>query len=81
MHILNLFSVEDSILKYTTLCENAIVNRQPQSMVENTSNIARLANRVLGVAKQEADNSEDYNFITNINRSADTLQRCKLVIP
>lgn len=65
-------------MKYTTLCENAIANRQPQSMVENTSNIARIANRVLGVAKQEADNSEDYNFISNVNRSADELQRCKL---
>lgn len=73
-----MFFAEDAILKYTTLCENAIANRQPQSMVENTSNIARIANRVLGVAKQEADNSEDYNFISNVNRSADELQRCKL---
>ncbi|XP_017486928.1 PREDICTED: vinculin-like [Rhagoletis zephyria] len=68
-------SSEDAILKYTTLCENAIANRQPQSMVENTSNIARIANRVLGVAKQEAENSEDYHFISNVNRSADELQR------
>lgn len=66
---------EDAILKYITLCENSIANRQPQGMVENTSNIARLANRVLGVAKQEADNSEDPNFISNVNRSADNLQR------
>lgn len=69
--------LEDAILKYITLCENSIANRQPQGMVENTSNIARLANRVLGVAKQEADNSEDPNFISNVNRSADNLQRCK----
>ncbi|KAH9388756.1 hypothetical protein TYRP_008101 [Tyrophagus putrescentiae] len=68
-------SSEDAILKYTTLCENAIANRQPQNMVENTSNIARIANRVLGVAKQEAENSEDYHFISNVNRSADELQR------
>jgi vinculin len=65
---------EDSILKYTALCENAIVNRQPQSMVDNTSNIARLANRVLMVAKQESDNSEDPNFISRVNRAADELQ-------
>ncbi|KAI7693994.1 Vinculin [Sarcoptes scabiei] len=66
---------EDAILKYSALCENAIANQQPQSMVENTSNIARLSNRVLGVAKQEAENSEDFNFINNVNRSADNLQR------
>ncbi|CAG2100408.1 unnamed protein product, partial [Medioppia subpectinata] len=65
---------EDSILKYTALCENAIVNRQQQSMVDNTSNIARLANRVLMVAKQESDNSEDPNFISRVNRAADELQ-------
>ena len=52
------------------------MTKQPQNMVENTSNIARLANRVLGVAKQEADNSEDYNFISKVNQSADALQRC-----
>lgn len=61
-------------MKYTALCENAIVNRQPQSMVDNTSNIARLANRVLMVAKQESDNSEDPNFISRVNRAADELQ-------
>nr|XP_027206010.1 vinculin-like isoform X2 [Dermatophagoides pteronyssinus] len=66
---------EEAILKYTTLCENSIANRQPQGMVENTSNIARLANRVLGVAKQEADNSEDHIFISNVNQSAENLQR------
>lgn len=77
-HPITLASIlEDGILKYTTLCENAIANRQPQNMVENTSNIARLANRVLGVAKQEADNSEDSKFISSINRAADDLQRCK----
>lgn len=63
-------------MKYTALCENSIANKQAHGMVENTSNIARLANRVVGVAKQEADNSEDYNFISNVNRSAENLQRC-----
>lgn len=68
---------EEAILKYTTLCDNAIAHSQPQSMVENASNIARIANRVVHVAKQEADNSEDYNFISSINQAADNLQRGK----
>lgn len=47
-------------------------------MVDNTSAIARLANRVLMVAKQESDNSEDPEFIARVNRAADELQRSKL---
>ncbi|XP_050511639.1 vinculin isoform X3 [Diabrotica virgifera virgifera] len=65
---------EEQMKKHTFLCEEAIKNRQPQKMVDNTSAIARLANRVLLVAKQEADNSEDPNFINNLNRASDSLQ-------
>lgn len=43
-------------------------------MVDNTSAIARLANRVLNVAKKEADNSEDPAYIGRVNRAADALQ-------
>lgn len=60
--------------KHTFLCEEAIKNRQPQKMVDNTSAIARLANRVLLVAKQESDNSEDPGFIEDVNRASDHLQ-------
>ena len=38
-------------------CEEAILQEDPTKMVENTSAIARLANRVLQLTKQEADNS------------------------
>lgn len=62
--------------KHTFLCEEAIKNRQPQKMVDNTSAIARLANRVLLVAKQESDNSEDPHFIDDVNRTSDQLQNC-----
>jgi vinculin len=43
-------------------------------MVDNTSSIARLANRVLMVARQEADNSEDPGFIRDVSFAADQLQ-------
>ena len=43
-------------------------------MVDNASAIARLANRVLNVAKQEADNSEDPAFINRLNRALNALQ-------
>lgn len=65
--------------KHTFLCEEAIKNKQPQKMVDNTSAIARLANRVLLVAKQESDNSEDPNFIDEVNQASDALQSGKVV--
>ncbi|XP_035220262.1 vinculin-like [Stegodyphus dumicola] len=65
---------EDNILKHTKACEEAIANGLPQKMVENTSSIARLANRVLMMAKQESDNSEDTYFVERVNQAADLLQ-------
>jgi vinculin len=65
---------EEQMQKHTLLCEDAIRNRVPQKMVDNTSSIARLANRVLLVAKQEADNSEDPQFISELLNASDKLQ-------
>ncbi|XP_076254679.1 vinculin isoform X5 [Rhynchophorus ferrugineus] len=67
-------SSEEQMKKHTFLCEEAIKNRQPQKMVDNTSAIARLANRVLLVAKQESDNSEDPTFIEAVNKASELLQ-------
>lgn len=66
---------EENMQMYAKLCEDAIVGKQPQKMVDNTSNIARLINRVLLVAKQEADNSEDPVFTQNLNAAANRLER------
>lgn len=68
---------EEQMKKHTFLCEEAIKNRQPQKMVDNTSAIARLANRVLLRAKQESDNSEDPNFIEDVSRASEALQNSK----
>ncbi|XP_018910673.1 vinculin isoform X3 [Bemisia tabaci] len=65
---------EEQMRKHTVLCEDAINKKDPNKMVEHTSAIARLANRVLQVAKQEADNSEDPAFIAAVNRAADGIQ-------
>lgn len=67
---------EEQMKKHTFLCDEAIKNKQSQKMVDNTSAIARLANRVLLVAKQESDNSEDPSFIEEVNRASDVLQNC-----
>uniref|UniRef100_A0A8D8GK58 Vinculin n=2 Tax=Culex pipiens TaxID=7175 RepID=A0A8D8GK58_CULPI len=65
---------EKQMQKHSFLCDDAIRTRQPQKMVDNTSSEARLANRVLLVAKQEADNSEDPEFIAKVNDASDRLQ-------
>ncbi|XP_021932459.1 vinculin isoform X6 [Zootermopsis nevadensis] len=65
---------EEQIQKHSILCEEAIRKIQPQKMVDNTASIARLANRVLMVAKQESDNSEDPQFISRINSASDQVQ-------
>jgi vinculin len=65
---------EEQMQKHSILCEDAIRTKLPQKMVDNTSSIARLANRVLLVAKQEADNSEDPEFTSNLLNASDKLQ-------
>ena len=70
--------LEEAIKKHTAICEKAIQHQEPQQMVDNASIIARLANRVLMVAKQESDNSEDLQFINRVNKAADELQKSKL---
>ena len=63
-----------SMQQHTGRCEEAIAAEDPNRMVENTSTIARLANRVLQLTKQEAENSEDPRYISVLNVAADQLQ-------
>ncbi|KAF0309831.1 Vinculin [Amphibalanus amphitrite] len=67
-------STEELMRKHTGQCEDGIQRRDPQQVVDNTSAIARLANRVLMVAQKEADNSEDPRFRTEIQAAVDRLQ-------
>lgn len=67
---------EEHMAKHTVLCEDAIAKGDAEKMVSHTTAIARLANRVLQVAKQEAENSEDPAFIAGVNKAADHLQNC-----
>eukprot|EP00080_Pristionchus_pacificus_P010946 PDM70966.1 deb-1 [Pristionchus pacificus] len=48
---------ENAMRRYTNKCEDAISVGESQSMVDHTSQVARLANRVLMSAKNEADNT------------------------
>ena len=46
-------------------------------LVENTSAIARMGNRVLQIAKQESENSEDPRFISTLNYAANQVNASK----
>ena len=71
-----LFS-EEGILKDTDKTESAIRQQDPPGVVNNTSNIARRANRCLQKAQQEADNSEDLPFVDRINNALRNLRPSK----
>ena len=58
-------------------CEDSIRSGQAVKLVEHTSALARLGNRVIQVGRQEAENSEDPRFISTLNYSADKLQSRK----
>ncbi|CAH0731450.1 unnamed protein product, partial [Brenthis ino] len=60
--------------KHTYLCEDAIRNNDSQKMVDNTSAIARLANRVLLVGGAERDNTEDGEFAAALAEAHARLQ-------
>eukprot|EP00095_Tigriopus_kingsejongensis_P010849 maker-scaffold1333_size47127-snap-gene-0.11 protein:Tk10849 transcript:maker-scaffold1333_size47127-snap-gene-0.11-mRNA-1 annotation:"vinculin-like isoform 1" len=58
----------------TDNCEDAIRAGQALKLVENTSALARMTNRIIQVAKQEAENSEDPRYISQLHISAEQLQ-------
>ena len=62
-------TTEEAILRDTDRTEQAIKVGDAAGVVGNTSSIARRANRVLQVAQQEADNSEDPKFVDRVNDS------------
>ncbi|CAI5449441.1 unnamed protein product [Caenorhabditis angaria] len=64
---------ENAMRRYTNNCEGAITSSDAQGMVDSTSQIARLGNRVLMTAKNEADNSEEPSFVDRVNNAASQL--------
>lgn len=65
---------EEAILRHTQLCEMAISTRNVQSMVDNAVMIARLASRVIMIARQETNNSEDLVFNQRVESASKRLQ-------
>ena len=68
---------EEGILRDTEKAEEAIKRGDAPGIVSATSNIARRANRVLQMAQQEADNSEDPRFVEHVNEAVRNLRASK----
>jgi vinculin len=75
-HIYYTFT-EDAILRDTDRVEEGIQGQDPPKIVANASNIARRAYRVLQVAEQEAENSEDPAYVDQVKDSANVLRDSK----
>ena len=60
-------------------CEDAIRAGSAAKMVEHTSALARMTNRIIQVAKQEAENSEDPEYITRLHMATESLQASELL--
>lgn len=65
---------EEGILQDTDRTEQAVMNLDAPGIVNNTSSIARRAHRILQVAKSEADNSEDPQFVERVNDTINDLR-------
>ena len=78
-HTLCLSFTEEAILRDTEKAEQAIKRCDPPGIVGATSSIARRANRVLQMAQQEADNSEDPRFVEQVNESVRKLRSSKFL--
>src|SRR6218665_253695 len=68
---------EDGILQDTDRTEQAVMKLDAPGIVNNTSSIARRAHRILQVAKSEADNSEDPQFVERVNDTINDLRNSK----
>ncbi|XP_046326075.1 vinculin-like isoform X2 [Haliotis rufescens] len=65
---------EEGILRDTERIEDGIRSNDSPLIVANASNIARRANRVLQVAHNEVDNSEDPAFVDRVNSASENLK-------
>ena len=66
-----------AIRRRRDFCAAAVSGGNAVGLIEGTSAVARLANRIIQVTRQEADNSEDPKYISVLNISAGQLQTRK----
>ena len=65
---------EDSIIKETYQTQTAVQEKNNSAIIIHALNIARRSNRIIQVATQEAENSEDNIYVNNILKSNELLK-------
>ncbi len=66
---------EKSITKLTYSTQAAVQEKNNSVIVMNTLNIAKRSNRIIQVANQEAENSEDPNYVNRIKIANESLKQ------
>ena len=67
--------LEQCILKDHNKCENAMKENQPHALLPCAAATARKAHRILMVTKREAENSEDKEFVSALEKGFNSLNR------
>ena len=67
---------ESMIVKETYLAQTAIQENNKSAIVQNAISIGRRTNRIIQVASQEAENSEENSFVNNIILANEELKQC-----
>lgn len=66
---------ENSIIKETYETQTAVLEQNNSTIISNALNIARRSNRIIQVATQEAENSEDLAYVDRIIQSNEFLKQ------
>ena len=74
------FYTEAAILEDSAQIEQAIIDSHAPAIIENAASIARRSNRVLQVAQQEVDNSEDPLLQLEVTNASNNLKAGMRVI-
>ena len=67
---------ENSIIRETYDTQNAVQEQNSMAIVTNALNIVRRSNRIVQLASQEADNSEEMEYVNRIQTTNDILKQC-----
>lgn len=67
---------EHSIISETYQIQAAVRDQDSFPIITRALNIVRLSNRIIQVANQEAENSEEMDFVNRILNSNDFLKQC-----
>lgn len=67
---------ENSIIRETFQTQGAVQEHNSMAIVTNALNIVRRSNRIVQIASQESDNSEEMEYVNRIQTTNEILKQC-----